>query len=118
YVPYEILIPTVTRSFRSPRTKLVAEYSFRTAMVILTFIFAISIPNIGLFISLIGAVSSSTLALIFPPIIELITFWPNTGKYHWILVKAGVICIFGIVGFVTGTISSVQAIVHFFKYGE
>ena len=45
------------------------------------------IPNIGLFISLIGAVASSTLAIIFPCIMEIVTFWPNMGKYNLTLVK-------------------------------
>ncbi|XP_045610493.1 proton-coupled amino acid transporter-like protein pathetic [Procambarus clarkii] len=118
YVPFEILIPSVTRRFTTKKGKLVAEYAFRTAMVLLTFVLAASIPNIGLFISLVGAVSSSTLALIFPPIIELVTFWPNTGRCHWVLIKNVLICAFGLVGFATGTVSSIQSIIDFMVNGQ
>nr|XP_053654390.1 proton-coupled amino acid transporter-like protein pathetic [Cherax quadricarinatus] len=118
YVPVEILLPAVTRHFHTKCTKTIAEYVFRTAMVLLTFVFAASVPNIGLFISLIGAVSSSTLALVFPPIIELITFWPDTGRCHWVLVKDVVICVFGILGFITGTFTSISAIVQYFINGQ
>lgn len=69
------------------------------------------IPNLGAIISLVGAVSSSTLALIFPPIIEIITFWPDRlGKYDWILWKDVLIMLFGIAGFVFGTYASVANI--------
>ena len=48
---------------------------------------AAAIPNIGLFITLVGAVSSSFLALIFPPFIDLVTHWPDKGKYNSRLIK-------------------------------
>ncbi|XP_042231441.1 proton-coupled amino acid transporter-like protein pathetic [Homarus americanus] len=118
YVPYEVLRPTVTRRFTTHKGKMVAEYIFRSCMVFLTFVLAAAIPNIGLFISLVGAVSSSTLALIFPPIVEIVTFWPNTGKYNWRIIKGALICLFGLVGFVAGTITSVESIIDFFMNGQ
>lgn len=123
YVPYEILTPSVLQKFAPPetasRTRVkVVEYTFRTCCVLLTFALAAAIPNIGLFISLVGAVSSSTLALIFPPIIEVVTFWPDTGRYHYRVIKGLLIGVFGFIGFLTGTVSSVQAIIDFFVNGE
>lgn len=65
------------------------------------------IPNLGGIISLVGAVSSSALALIFPPIIEIVTFWPDgLGKYKWMLWKDLFILMFGLLGFVFGTYTS------------
>ncbi|XP_068245513.1 proton-coupled amino acid transporter-like protein pathetic isoform X2 [Palaemon carinicauda] len=117
YVPFEILTPFVVRRF-DDRKKIIAEYVFRTLLVLFTFVLAVVIPNVGLFINLIGAVSSSTLALIFPPVIDLITFWPDKGKYNWRLIKNVFILIVGLLGFVTGTVSSVQAIIDFFINGD
>ncbi|XP_064099323.1 proton-coupled amino acid transporter-like protein pathetic isoform X2 [Macrobrachium nipponense] len=118
YVTFEIGIPVVTRIVEGKKKKLIVEYAFRTALVLLTFALAAAIPNIGLFISLIGAVSSSALAVIFPPIMEAITFWPEKGKYNYRIIKAVLMVAFGLLTFVTGTITSVQEIVRFFASGE
>ncbi|MPC26450.1 Proton-coupled amino acid transporter 4 [Portunus trituberculatus] len=80
YVPAEIMWPHLAPRFHSSKAKCLGEYAFRAFLVLVTFILAAAIPNIGLFISLVGAVSSSTLAIIFPPIIELVTFWPRQKK--------------------------------------
>lgn len=39
---------------------------------------AAAIPNLGPFISLVGAVCLSTLGLMFPAIIEVVTFWEHS----------------------------------------
>ncbi|KAK7079824.1 hypothetical protein SK128_017929 [Halocaridina rubra] len=118
YVVYEIFTPSVRDLFEGSAKKAIAEYVMRTALVIITFLLAAAIPNIGLFISLVGAVSSSALALIFPPILEIVTFWPDKGKYNSRLIKSILICLFGLVGFVTGTASSIQAIIKYFVNHE
>ncbi|XP_064098734.1 uncharacterized protein LOC135209930 [Macrobrachium nipponense] len=115
YVVYEIMAPVVRRRFEGETKKTIAEYVCRSLLVLLTFSLAAAIPNIGLFISLVGAVSSSALALIFPPIIDVVTYWPDTGKYNWRIIKGALICLFGLTGFATGTVTSVQSIVDFFK---
>jgi solute carrier family 36 (proton-coupled amino acid transporter) len=71
------------------------------------------IPNLSGIISLVGAFSSSALALIFPPFIEIVTFWPGKlGKYDWKLWKDIFIMIFGITGFVFGTYASLETILN------
>jgi proton-coupled amino acid transporter len=71
------------------------------------------IPNLGAVISLVGAVSSSTLALIFPPIIEIITYWhKGFGTHNWILWKDIFIMIFGLLGFVFGSYVSILNIIQ------
>lgn len=74
---------------------------------------AAAIPNLGAVISLVGAFSSSALALIFPPLIEIITFWPDRlGKYYWLLWKDVAITVFGIAGFFVGSYVSVLNIIE------
>lgn len=64
------------------------------------------VPHLDLLISLVGAFASSFLALIIPPIIELITF--KCGPMIWL--KNIVIVLAGILGFVVGTYSSLVEI--------
>lgn len=69
------------------------------------------IPKLGLFISLVGAVSSSTLALIFPPMINILTNWASGyGKYYWSLWKDLTLMLFGTIGFLAGTYVSIENI--------
>lgn len=76
-------------------------------------VLAACIPRLESIISLVGAVSSSALALIAPPIIEIVTFWPvGFGKYNGMLWKDIGILIFGLLGFVFGTYTSVADILN------
>ncbi|XP_071522232.1 neutral amino acid uniporter 4-like [Panulirus ornatus] len=116
YVPAEIMWPHLSSRFHSARAKRIGEYIFRAFLVLVTFILAAAIPNIGLFISLVGAVSSSALAIIFPPIIEIVTFWPRVTKMT--MIKCTGIFIFGMACFVTGAYASVEAIIEYFENSD
>ncbi|KAF0301127.1 Proton-coupled amino acid transporter 4 [Amphibalanus amphitrite] len=67
YVPCKILIPPFIAKFHSERHKILAEFGLRTALVLFTLLVAALVPDLSLVISLVGAVSSSMLALILPP---------------------------------------------------
>jgi len=74
---------------------------------------AVLIPDLGLFISFVGAVSSSTLAIIFPPILNmLVNYDIGYGKFHWSLWKDLGVMLFGIVGFLSGTYVSLEQIIY------
>nr|CAD7403988.1 unnamed protein product [Timema cristinae] len=104
YVPMNVVWPMVKPHLTSEKTQFIGEYVLRTFLVILTFALAAAIPNLGAVISLVGAVSSSTLALIFPPFIEIITFWHvGFGKNNWVLWKDIAIIVFGLCGFGFGS---------------
>jgi len=113
YVPVNILLPAV-HSRVSEENKLKAEYALRYGLVVLTFALAAAIPKIDLLISLVGAVSSSTLALMAPPIIDTVTNWPDCGKFKWKLIRNIFLFTVGFLGFVTGTFVSVQNIIKAF----
>ncbi|CAG0895414.1 unnamed protein product [Cyprideis torosa] len=142
YVPMEILWPHV-QSRIPERHQYPMEFVFRTILVVFTYVaaqektgtrlrfsliekfypsfliwyeevsLAILIPNIGLFISLVGAVSSSFLAVVFPPILDIITFTDLQTPLR--LLGNFFIILFGIIGFVTGTYASIEAILINFK---
>jgi len=71
------------------------------------------IPHLDLFISLVGSLSSAALAMIFPPLIELLTLDRRAGRlrFHLSVAKNVFIVAFGTLGFTTGTYSAVRAIV-------
>uniref|UniRef100_A0A182JIZ1 Amino acid transporter transmembrane domain-containing protein n=1 Tax=Anopheles atroparvus TaxID=41427 RepID=A0A182JIZ1_ANOAO len=90
------------------------EMAFRVAMVLVTFLIAECVPKLSLFISLIGAFCSSALALMFPPVIELIVAYsaPERTPSRWLLLKnAGILLLAGL-GFATGTYESVSKIIQ------
>lgn len=113
YVPMNIIWPAVKHHFRTEKSKHLGEYALRTGLVFLTFALAIAIPNLGAVISLVGAFSSSALALIFPPLIEIITFWPDKlGRFSWVFWKDIAIVIFGLVGFAIGSYVSILNVMY------
>lgn len=109
YVPAEILIPPLLARV-SGYWEIVVDLLTRTFLVIFTCILAILIPELDLVISLVGSVSSSFLALIFPPLLELATFH-SEGVSPWVVVKNTVISLVGLIGFVTGTYIAIVEII-------
>uniref|UniRef100_A0A8C6Z689 Proton-coupled amino acid transporter 1-like n=1 Tax=Nothoprocta perdicaria TaxID=30464 RepID=A0A8C6Z689_NOTPE len=101
YVPAEIIIPPVIARV-SERWGLLVNLLLRTALVGITCVLAILIPRLDIVISLVGSVSSSALALIFPPLLEIATFY-SEGLHPVVIIKDVVISLFGFVGFVVGT---------------
>lgn len=116
YVPVEIIWNQYLKNhLEDSKNKLLVEYVLRTVLVILTFLLAVAIPRLELFISLFGALCLSALGLAFPAIIEMCVSWPDKlGKYSYILWKDIFLIILGIVGLVVGTYTSVYDIVKSF----
>ncbi len=62
--------------------------------------------------NLVGAIASTALSVIFPPICETITFWPDgLGRFKWQLLLNIVIISFGLYVFIAGTTFSLSNIV-------
>ncbi|XP_004697152.2 proton-coupled amino acid transporter 2 isoform X1 [Echinops telfairi] len=101
YVPAGIIIPFV-HSRVSKRWALVTDVFIRFSLVCLTCLMAILIPRLDLVLSLVGSVSGSALALIIPPLLEIITFY-SEGMSPLTITKDALISILGFVGFVAGT---------------
>lgn len=108
YVPMEIIWKNVQHNFNEHKNA--AEYGIRIGLVAITVFIAAALPNIGPFVTLIGAVCLSTLGMMFPAVIELVTFYekPGYGRFNWILWKNICLILFGVVGFITGTYVSIE----------
>ncbi|KAH8378789.1 hypothetical protein KR009_001364, partial [Drosophila setifemur] len=108
YVPVTILWKGLEHKIR-PEKQNISEYGLRVALVILCGAIAVALPNLGPFISLIGAVCLSTLGMIVPSVIELAVYHedPGYGRFKWRLWKNSGLILFGVVGFVAGTYVSI-----------
>lgn len=73
---------------------------------------AVLIPHLDLMISLIGAFSSCALAILFPAIFELLCYWDQL-TFKLVLKDVSII-IFGLLGFVAGTVTTLVEIIKTF----
>lgn len=80
---------------------------------------AVGIPHLNLFISMMGAVASTFLALIFPPLchMAITSGGDGYGLFSWRLAMNCVTLGLGAIGFVTGTYASVYEIFGAFSKG-
>ncbi|KAL7985834.1 hypothetical protein Chor_011000, partial [Crotalus horridus] len=109
YVPAEIIIPVAVSKIPE-RWRLCCKLLLRVFLVCVTCTLAILIPRLDIVIALVGSVSSSALALIIPPILEIFTYY-SEGLHPLILAKDILISLFGITGFVVGTYESLYELI-------
>ncbi|RZC32498.1 Aa trans domain containing protein [Asbolus verrucosus] len=82
-------------------------------------VLAVSIPMLGLFISLFGAFCLSALGIAFPAIMEICVYWPDKlGPFKWILIKDILLVIFGVGGLLAGSYSCISEMVEKFRTGN
>jgi len=117
YVPVDVILPFFQRRV-SPANWLYADYALRYSLCLFTFGLAAAIPKLDLFISLVGAMSSSTLALMAPPVLEMVCYWETDFMTRGRIFKNCSIFTIGFIGFLTGTYVSLTNIAKYFVDGE
>ena len=115
YVPVQILLPKFEKKLYSLMKidRIQSEYVIRILLIIFTCLLAILVPDLGDFISLIGSLAGSMLALIIPPILDM----KVRPERQTMIIKIlhYFIIILGLIGFITGTILSIHNIIENLK---
>ncbi|XP_036336993.1 proton-coupled amino acid transporter-like protein CG1139 [Rhagoletis pomonella] len=111
----------IWNKYLSKRTKdtskhVLYELLLRACIVILTFCFAVVIPDLSLFLSLVGSFCLSILGLIFPALLQIcVQYYSGYGRWKLKLIKNVLLVAFGIFGGVVGTYVSIQQIIDNYK---
>lgn len=92
-----------------------AEILIRAAITFLIVALAILIPNLGIFISILGALLSSNLTFLFPAIIQMAFIHDNNGKFKWKLVVNLIISLFSLFAMVVGLYFSILDVVELYR---
>ncbi|KRX92219.1 Proton-coupled amino acid transporter 1 [Trichinella pseudospiralis] len=87
YVPMDLIATFIKEKFRDKQVKrMLLEYAARYGFILLTFLFAEVVSSLSLIISLVGSLTGASLALIIPPILDMINLYTNpVSKNHFIL---------------------------------
>ncbi|KAF5289666.1 hypothetical protein FQR65_LT11783 [Abscondita terminalis] len=112
YIPIGIMFPAIKKRFGPLSRPVLIELVFRTVFVLITFGLAVSIPYLESFITLVGAFSSSAVALIFPPILDLVNASSTSRLTPWIIIKNVLILVIGFAGCIAGSIESIKKIIE------
>lgn len=117
FVMMKILWPPVKRANGcAQKYPITMQVALRFIMIMMTFCVALVVPQLNLFISLIGALCSTSLAFVIPILIDFVsrTQVPK-GLGTWIYLKNIAILTVALLGIVTGTYQSIVEIVREFK---
>lgn len=80
---------------------------------------AITIPNLGILISLIGAFASTSLALVFPILIQLIVHSEKESRIDpWMWIRSVLILLLAALGCFLGTYENIVHIVRIYAGDE
>ncbi|KAI1729261.1 transmembrane amino acid transporter protein domain-containing protein [Ditylenchus destructor] len=114
FVPMERIEKFITRKCAVEK-HIRNVYFARFSMVLITCAIAEIVPHLALFISLVGAVACTSLALLFPPIIDLLVCYAQNNLTLTVYIRNFGIFLFAIIGFTTGTYSALYDIAQTFS---
>ncbi|TMW51461.1 hypothetical protein DOY81_003432, partial [Sarcophaga bullata] len=106
----------LSRRVKDTSKHVLFELLTRAAIVLLTFCAAILIPNLSLFLSLVGSFCLSILGIIFPALLQIcVQYSTGYGPLKLRLTKNILLVLFGVFGGVVGTYVSIVEIVNEYK---
>ncbi|XP_055303517.1 proton-coupled amino acid transporter-like protein CG1139 [Sitodiplosis mosellana] len=115
FVAIQIMWPPIEEKFGPLKHPLTSQLFFRALLVLLTYSLGEVVPALDAFISLIGALGSTGLALIVPAVIELVcASGTSSGISGVLLTKNSIILVVAMFGLVTGTYESLHKLVDAF----
>lgn len=111
YIPMEILLKKIENSIAKKRN--IAEIGIRTGIMCCMAGFAIAVPDLEPFISLVGAVFFSSLGLFVPAFLETVFLHTNAdyGRFKWKLLKNLVLMAFALIAMFSGSFVSIREII-------
>ncbi|KAJ1346766.1 hypothetical protein KIN20_001665 [Parelaphostrongylus tenuis] len=109
YVPMERVEKWITRKIPVSKQTLYI-YGVRYLGVLFTCAVAELVPHLALFISLMGAFSGASMALLFPPCIDLLICYAKQDLTPRVWTKNIFLLCFAMLGFTTGTFSALTEI--------
>lgn len=115
YILIQITYPGIRDYMNCTKRPLMGELFYRTIMIFLTFFVALIVPELGLFISLIGALCSTCLSLLIPVMVDFIVRAQEEKSIGvCVYLKNIFILIVAALGIGTGTYSSITEIINKF----
>ncbi|CDW59035.1 proton coupled amino acid transporter 4 [Trichuris trichiura] len=116
HVPMDFIAGYLKENYReTPRKRMLLEYSIRYGLTLLIFVFAMVVSSLGLIISLVGAFTGATLALVIPPIVNIVHLYNerlSTKQFKTRVTIDLLVLLYGLVGLVAGTVICIYDIIH------
>lgn len=115
YIVTEILFKRIEHKIAKSRN--ISEIVIRTSILICMGGLGLAVPDVGIFVSLVGSFYSSALAVFMPVFIEIIYLKTHGGfgKFYWKLIKNLVIMAFAVLSLLTGTFTSIRNIIDTYR---
>lgn len=114
FVPVQLMFPKVAESWKFARERpVLAEYLFRSFLVLLTYAVVMLVKNLGALLSLVGSVFMVSLIFVFPVICQLIlTHNEERGISWWMWIKNSAILVLAMIGFLLGGFLNLKEIIN------
>ncbi|KHJ46380.1 transmembrane amino acid transporter protein [Trichuris suis] len=116
HVPMDFIAGYLKEKYReTPRKRMLLEYSIRYGLTLLIFVFAMVVSSLGLIISLVGAFTGATLALVIPPIVNIVLLYNerlSTKRFKTRVTIDLLVLLYGLAGLIAGTVICIYDIIH------